>query len=244
MMKQTIDLRSDTVTKPTAAMREAMARAEVGDDVYAEDPTVNALQEHMATMLGKESALFVPSGVMANQIAIKCHTQPGDEIIAEAGAHVFNYETGGAAFLSNVQVMTLPGVRGMLTQEQIVPAIRPGVYYSQRTSLICLENTHNRAGGCIYPLESAESKCIWTGHGYGMPPLRRGFPSLRMPGNSTQFRFAFRKVSVHPSEASWRDLVIPSRARVCFGKFLVVGCARLESSPRPHGMPSTITLNG
>jgi len=130
-----------------------MAKAEVGDDVFGEDPTVNRLQERVAAMLGKEAALFVPSGTMGNQICIKVHTQPGDEIIVEAGAHVFNYETGGAAFLSNVQVHTLSGERGRLMVEEIRRAVRPALYYMPKTRLICIENTNNRAGGTIYPLE-------------------------------------------------------------------------------------------
>ena len=104
MAEQFIDLRSDTVTRPSPGMREAMARAVVGDDVFGEDPTVNLLQEHVAGLLGKEAALYVPSGTMGNQTCIKVHTQPGDEVICEKGAHVFNYETGGIAFLSNAQV--------------------------------------------------------------------------------------------------------------------------------------------
>jgi threonine aldolase len=148
-----IDLRSDTVTRPTPPMREAMARAEVGDDVFGEDPTVNKLQEEVAALLGKESALFVPSGTMANQLCIKCHTSPGDEVIAERGAHVFNYETGGAAFLSSAQVHIVDGTHGVLRAEQIRRAVRPPLYYMPRTSLVCLENTHNRAGGTIYPVE-------------------------------------------------------------------------------------------
>jgi threonine aldolase len=142
-----IDLRSDTVTRPSPAMREAMAQAEVGDDVFGEDPTVNLLQEKVAALLGKEAALYVPSGTMANQTCIKVHTQPGDEVIAERGAHVFNYETGGAAFLSSVQLHTIDGVRGAFTASDVKKAIRPHLYYMPRTRLICLENTHNRAGG-------------------------------------------------------------------------------------------------
>ncbi len=148
-----IDLRSDTVTRPTPAMRAAMAAADVGDDVYAEDPTVNRLQERVAELLGKEAALCTPSGVMANQIAVKCHTQPGDEVIVEERGHIFNYETAGAAFLSNVQIRPVRGVRGALRVEDIVPAIRSAVYYNPRTTLICLENTHNSAGGTVYPLD-------------------------------------------------------------------------------------------
>jgi threonine aldolase len=148
-----IDLRSDTVTKPSHEMREAMLTAEVGDDVYGEDPTVNRLQERVAEILGKEAALFVPSGVMANQLGIKVQTQPGDEVIVESESHIFNYETAGAAFLSNVQLCTVKGNSGILKSEQIAQAIRSTVYYNPKTSLICLENTHNKAGGTIYPLE-------------------------------------------------------------------------------------------
>lgn len=148
-----IDLRSDTVTRPSAAMREAMAGAEVGDDVFGEDPTVNLLQERVAELLGKEAALFVPSGTMGNQLCIKVHTQPGDEVIAEAGSHVFNYETAGIAFLSGAQVHPVQGERGALPLEAIRRAIRPRLYYMPRTALLCLENTHNRAGGTVYPLD-------------------------------------------------------------------------------------------
>ena len=152
----TIDLRSDTVTRPSAEMRSVMASAEVGDDVYGEDPTVNRLQERIARLLGKENALFVTSGTMGNQLSIKVHTQPGDELIAERDAHIFQYETGGAAFLSSVQVHTVHGERGILTAGRVREAIRPDIYYMPRTRLVCLENTHNRAGGTIYPLRVIE----------------------------------------------------------------------------------------
>lgn len=148
-----IDLRSDTVTKPSRKMREAMAAAEVGDDVFGEDPTVNLLQERVASLLGKEAALFVPSGVMANQLAIKCHTQPGDEIVVERLSHIFNYETAAPSLLSNVQLNTIEGRNGILTASQIEKAIRSAAYYMPRTSLACLENTHNMGGGTIYPLD-------------------------------------------------------------------------------------------
>lgn len=149
-----IDLRSDTVTRPSHAMREAMARAEVGDDVFGEDPTVNGLQEYVADLLGKEAALFVPSGTMGNQICIKVHTHAGDEVVVERDCHVFNYETAGIAFLSAAQVHTVDGSRGVLPVEGIRRAIRPQVYYMPRTALICVENTHNRAGGAVYPIEN------------------------------------------------------------------------------------------
>lgn len=152
-----IDLRSDTVTKPSPEMRVAMAAAEVGDDVFGEDPTVNRLQEKVAELLGKEAALFVPSGVMANQLSIKAHTQPGDEIIVESGSHIFNYETAAPSLLSSVQLHTIQGERGILRAEQLAPAVRSAAYYMPRTSLICLENTHNKAGGTVYPLEEIKN---------------------------------------------------------------------------------------
>jgi threonine aldolase len=149
-----IDLRSDTVTKPSPGMRQAMANAEVGDDVFGEDPSVNRLQELAARILGKEAALFVPSGTMANQICIKAHTQPGDEIVMERTSHPFNSESGGVAALSGVQVNLLDGQRGVITASQIARVIRTGedVHHAP-TRLISLENTHNRGGGNIYPLE-------------------------------------------------------------------------------------------
>ena len=152
MSNQVIDLRSDTVTKPSPAMREAMMNAEVGDDVFGEDPTVIALQEKVAALLGKEAALYVPSGTMGNQICIKVHTQPGDEVIMEKDCHPFNYETGALAFLSNIQPYTIQGKHGVITVEQIKRAIRPKMYYMPRSALVTIENTHNRAGGTIYPM--------------------------------------------------------------------------------------------
>jgi threonine aldolase len=153
MMKNFIDLRSDTVTRPTPAMRKAMIDAEVGDDVFGEDPTVNALQEKVANLLGKEAALFVPSGTMANQLSIKSHTQPGDEVIIEGSSHPYNFEGGAGAALSGIQFQCLKGVRGILDASQIEEAIRPADHHFPVTKLICLENTHNRGGGSIYPLE-------------------------------------------------------------------------------------------
>lgn len=151
-----IDLRSDTVTKPTAAMRKAMAQAEVGDDVYGEDPTVNRLQDMAAALMGKKAALFVPSGTMANQLAIRLHTQPGQEIIVERNAHIVRYEQGAAGALAGVQLHWVEGDRGVIGPEQVEAAIRPKDPYSIQTGLICLENTHNSGGGTIYPLATIE----------------------------------------------------------------------------------------
>jgi len=151
-----IDLRSDTVTKPSQAMREAMAAAPVGDDVYGEDPTVNRLQEMAATLLGKEAALFVPTGIMANQLSLRAQTQPGDEVIVESRSHIVRYEQGAAAALAGVQLHWVTGQRGLLTPEQVEAAIRPKDSYSIQTKLICLENTHNSGGGSCYALSTIE----------------------------------------------------------------------------------------
>lgn len=148
-----IDLRSDTVTKPSKEMREAMASAEVGDDVYGEDPTVNKLQEKIAELLGKEAALFVPSGTMGNQLCIKSHTQPWDEVICDKDAHIYNYESGSIAGLSHVQVMPVNGKNGIFTADQVEEVIRPEAYYLPKTKLVCIENTHNRGGGSIFPID-------------------------------------------------------------------------------------------
>ncbi len=149
-----IDLRSDTVTQPTPEMREAMLNAPVGDDVYGEDPSVNALQTKVAELMGKEAALFVPSGTMSNQTAVKTLTQPGDEVICDYNCHIFNYESGAAGALSGVQLHPLPGEHGILAPEQIEAAIRPPNDHFATSRVVALENTHNRAGGVIYPLET------------------------------------------------------------------------------------------
>jgi threonine aldolase len=164
-----IDLRSDTVTKPTEAMREAMARAEVGDDVYGEDPTVNRLQEMVAGLLAKKAALFVPSGTMANQLAIRIQTQPGQEVIAESKAHIVRYEQGAAGALAGVQLHWVTGNRGIMGPEHIEAAIRPKDQHSIQTALICLENTHNAGGGTIYPLSTIERiRAVASAHGVPM----------------------------------------------------------------------------
>lgn len=164
-----IDLRSDTVTKPTDDMRKAMARAEVGDDVYGEDPTVNRLQDMAAAMLGKRFALFVPSGTMANQLAIRTQTQPGQEIIVESKSHVVRYEQGAAGALAGVQLHWVTGERGIMTAEQVEAAIRPNDMHSITTALICIENTHNAGGGTIYPLSTIEKiRALAVRHGIPM----------------------------------------------------------------------------
>jgi threonine aldolase len=148
-----IDLRSDTVTKPTPAMLEAMMTAKVGDDVFGEDPSINTLEAMSARLFGMESALYCPSGTMSNQIAIKCHTQPGDEVICEKSSHVYIYEGGGIAFNSGSQVKALDGDLGRITASQVSLSINPDDVHRARTSLVSLENTCNRGGGAYYDLE-------------------------------------------------------------------------------------------
>jgi threonine aldolase len=158
-----IDLRSDTVTKPTPGMRAAMSSAEVGDDVFGEDPTVNRLEERVAELLGKEAALYVPSGTMSNQIAVKAHTQPGDELLCDLNCHIYNYEAGGPAVLSGVTCRTLDGESGILDLSQLEDKIRPVQdHHLVRTRLVCLENTHNRGGGKIYPIDKIKSISRWA----------------------------------------------------------------------------------
>lgn len=145
-----IDLRSDTVTRPTAAMRDVISRAEVGDDVFGEDPSVLALEAAVARITGKEAALFVTSGTMSNQLAIALHTRPGDEVIVGEGAHVVFYEGGAGAALSGVQ-FAVAGSGGLFSADEMEERIGPDAYWAPRTSLVCIENTHNRAGGRIFP---------------------------------------------------------------------------------------------
>jgi threonine aldolase len=147
-----IDLRSDTVTKPSPGMLEAILKAAVGDDVFGEDPTVNELEAYTADLFGMEAALYCASGTMSNQIAIKCHTQPGDEVICAKNAHISIYEGGGIAFNSGCQVRYLEGDRGRINSEQVAEAINPDDVHKPNTSLVCLENTSNRGGGSCYDL--------------------------------------------------------------------------------------------
>jgi threonine aldolase len=148
-----IDLRSDTVTHPTDTMREAMARAEVGDDVYGEDPTVNRLEERTAVLMRRDAAVFVPTGTMGNQIAIHIHSHPGSEVVAEAGSHVFNFEMGAMAALSGAFPRPVETDDGLLEPEQVAAAIQPAAGYRTRTSMVVLENSHNLAGGRVSTLE-------------------------------------------------------------------------------------------
>ncbi len=195
-----IDLRSDTVTRPTPEMREAMASAEVGDDVYLEDPTVNHLQELAAEMLGKEAALFVPSGTMGNQICVRLHTEPGQEVITEERSHMFNYEMAAMAVVSGTLARPVRGEDGLLDWPSIEAAIRPrSAYYVAQTGLVTLENTHNFAGGSCMPLDCMEEICE-RAHASGLPvhldgarifnastALNRSVAELVRPADSVMF---------------------------------------------------------
>ena len=152
-----IDLRSDTVTQPTPEMRQAIAQAPVGDDVLGDDPTVNELEETVAALLGKEAAVYMPSGTMTNQVALRTHTEPGDEIILESQAHIYFYEAGGPAALSGVMCKLIDGQRGIFTASDLQAALRPWNEHYPRTKLVCLENTHNRGGGSIFPLSEIQA---------------------------------------------------------------------------------------
>lgn len=145
-----IDFRSDTVTKPTPGMMEAMMKAKVGDDVFGEDPSINELEQIAADMFGMQAALFCPSGTMTNQIAIKCHTHPGDEVICDESSHVYQYEGGGIAFNSGASVKLLQGDRGRINADQVLAAIQPDDPHRAHSSLVSLENTSNRGGGSCY----------------------------------------------------------------------------------------------
>ena len=163
-----VDLRSDTVTRPTPEMRRAMAEAEVGDDVYGEDPTVNRLEERAAQVFGREAAIFVPTGTMGNQIAIKIHTHHGQEIICEERGHIFNYEMAMLAAFSGCVVRPIFGEDGHLSWTEIKKRLAPGIYYRAQTGLVSLENTHNMAGGTIYPQAVADEICD-RAHEAGLP---------------------------------------------------------------------------
>lgn len=156
-MSDFIDLRSDTVTRPTPEMRKAMADAEVGDDVYGDDPTVNSLQEYAADLLSKDAALFVPTGSMGNQVSLGSLASHGDEVVCEAGAHFLHYEGGSVAAHLGLVARPLPGVNGVITADQVAPMIRPGSEHNPRTAVIAIENTHNTAGGRVFPIDEARA---------------------------------------------------------------------------------------
>ncbi len=162
MPEMQLDFRSDTITRPTPEMRAAMAEAEVGDDVFGEDPTVNRLQDRVAEVLGKEAAVYVPSGTMSNLAGVRLHCRPGDEMICEANCHIYFYEQAGYAQLNGVAARPVHGEHGLIRPEQLEGLVHPPDAHFVRTRLVCLENTHNRGGGRIQPYETVEAICRWA----------------------------------------------------------------------------------
>ncbi|MGH9447754.1 MAG: threonine aldolase family protein, partial [Terriglobia bacterium] len=202
-MDKIVDLRSDTVTRPTAAMRAAMAEAEVGDDVYREDPSVNRLQERAAEIFEREDALFVPSGSMGNQAAIKVHTQPGEEVICEERAHIYNVEMATMAMFSGCLARPIYAADGILTWEMIEPRVRGRSANRARTGLISLENSSNLAGGSVYPPEIS-SAIVEQAHSAGLPvhldgarifnaAVALGRPVARLTAGFDSVMFCFSK---------------------------------------------------
>ncbi len=216
-MPPPIDLRSDTVTKPTPAMRAAMAAAEVGDDVINVNPTVERLQAQCAELLGKEAAIFVPSGTMANQIAVRLHCQPGDELICDAESHVYNYEQGAYAQLSGVATRTVQGHYGVLHVDQLRELIRPDQEYLVRTRLVWVENTHNRGAGRIQPYQNVVNICGWAGQN----GLRRHLDGARLFNAAVASGIAVGIWAQHFDTVS-----------VCFSKGLGAPVGSLLAGPR------------
>lgn len=195
-----INLISDTVTKPTPGMLDAMMTAEVGDDVFKEDPTVNALEEKVAKLFGMESALFFPSGTMTNQTAIKLHTQPGEQLICDKYAHIYNYEGGGVSFNSGVSCRLVDGDRGTMTAEQVAAAINPpDFYHSPLTSLVSIENTANKGGGTCWnfsELQAIKKVCANNGLKYHLDGARLWNAMVEMKETPLQYGELFDTISV------------------------------------------------
>ncbi|WP_458626886.1 threonine aldolase family protein [Winogradskyella sp. PC D3.3] len=194
-----IDLRSDTVTKPSKEMLDAMMSAQVGDDVFREDPTVNELEERLAKMFGKQKALFFPSGSMANQIAIKLHTNPGEQVICDKYAHIYNYEVGGVAFHSGASCKLIDGNRGMFTAAQVEEAINPSEYYYSQTSLVEVENTTNKGGGACWDfneIEKIKQVCKTNNLGFHLDGARLWNAMVAKNESTLQYGNTFDTISV------------------------------------------------
>ena len=194
-----INLISDTVTKPTPEMLEYMMNAEVGDDVFKQDPTVNALEERVAKLFGKQKALFFPSGSMANQAAIKLHTQPSDQVICDKFAHIYNYEAGGASFNSGVSCKLIDGDKGMFTAAQVKEAINPNAFYYSQTSLVAIENTTNKGGGACWDfneLKKIKEVCDEHKLGYHLDGARLWNALVAKQETAKQYGSLFDTISV------------------------------------------------
>ena len=211
-----INLISDTVTKPTPEMLDAMMHAEVGDDVFKDDPTVNALEAKVASMFGMEAALFFPSGSMTNQTAIKLHTQPGEQLICDKYAHVYNYEGGGVSFNSGVSCKLVDGHRGMMTAQQVEANINPpDFYHSPLTSLVCIENTTNKGGGACWDfkeLQKIKAVCKKHNLAYHLDGARIWNALVAKKESPKQYGQLFDSISVCP--VSYTHLTLPTILRV------------------------------
>lgn len=224
----TIDLRSDTVTKPTKGMLEAMLTAELGDDVYKEDPSINALEKRLADMFGMDEALFFPSGSMANQAALKLHTNPGEQVICDKYAHIYNYEGGGASFNSGISCKLIDGHRGMFTAEQAETSINPpDFYHSPLTSLIAIENTTNKGGGACWDFQELQKiKKVANKHqlGYHLDGARLWNALIAKDENTKQYGELFDTISVCLS----KGLGCPMGSVLIGNKELMQGALRIR----------------
>jgi len=194
-----IDYRSDTVTKPTKGMLDAMMKANVGDDVFGEDPSINELESMTAAMFSMEESLFCPSGTMTNQVAIKCHTQPGDEVICDESAHIYQYEGGGIAFNSGASVKLLYGEHGRISAAQVAGAINPDDNHKAHTSLVCLENTSNRGGGSCYDFEEIKKikeVCVKNNLAFHLDGARLFNAFVAKKENAKQYGETFDSISI------------------------------------------------
>ena len=194
-----IDLRSDTVTKPSKSMLEAMLHAKVGDDVFKEDETINILESRLAEMFGKDQALFFPSGSMANQVALKLHTNPGEQVICDKFSHIYNYEAGGASFNSGISCKLIDGERGMFTADQVIEAINPNAFYYAKTTLVEVENTTNKGGGACWDFdELVKIKAICEKHhlGYHLDGARIWNALVAKNENTKQYGRIFDTISI------------------------------------------------
>ncbi|MCK0179380.1 aminotransferase class I/II-fold pyridoxal phosphate-dependent enzyme [Flavobacteriaceae bacterium S0862] len=224
----TIDLRSDTVTKPTKGMLDAMLSAQVGDDVYKEDPTVNALEERIAKMFGKKTALFFPTGSMANQAAIKLHTNPGEQVICDKYAHIYNYEGGGASFNSGVSCKLIDGHRGMFTTQQVKESINPpDFYHSPLTSLVAVENTTNKGGGACWDFDEIKKiRTVCDNHnlGYHLDGARLWNALVTKDETAKQYGEVFDTISVCLS----KGLGCPIGSVLVGDEYLMKGAIRIR----------------
>jgi len=226
-MHDIVDLRSDTLTLPTPAMREAMARAEVGDDVWEEDPTVKRLEEEAARRAGKEGALFVSSGTQGNLVSVLAQTRPGQEVILDRDCHIFNYEVAGTALIGGVQTLAIPTERGFLTPAQVRDSIRPSNVHIPQTGLVCLENTHNRHGGTCCTPEEIEAVAA-VAHAAGVPVHLDG---ARLFNAAVAQERPFADFARHVDSLTFclsKGLAAPVGSLVCGTRDFVARCRRLR----------------